>query len=153
MALTASSYPVMPVESEEQQVRALYKMLLAPGRSHLVGPDGVPQEIPESVYKVLLIVVARMQEGKAVAVFPLMEELTTKAASNMLGMSRQYLVRLLEEGKIPFHRTGTHRRIYLKDVLDYQKKRDLERHESVKKMAQKEMQEGTYDTFVLPDEE
>jgi excisionase family DNA binding protein len=142
MALTASGYPVIPVESEEQQVRALYKMLLAPGRSHLVGPDGVPQEIPESVYKILLIVVARMQEGQAVAVFPLMEELTTKATSNMLGMSRQYLVRLLEQGKIPFHRTGTHRRIYLKDVLDYQKKRDLERHESVKKRAPKSRELG-----------
>ncbi len=153
MALTAGAYRVVPVESEEEQVRALYKMLLASGRSHLVGPDGVPQEIPESVYKILLNVVARMQEGKAVAVFPLMEELTTKAASNILGMSRQYFVRLLEQGKIPFHRTGTHRRIYLKDVLDYQKQRDLERHESVRKMAQKELHEGTYDTFVLPDEE
>jgi excisionase family DNA binding protein len=97
-------------------------------------------------------VVARMQEGKAIAVMPIMEELTTKAASNFLGVSRQYLVRLLDEGKIQFHRTGTHRRIYLKDVLEFRKKRDSERHQSIKDLARKELSEGTYDDFVLPDE-
>ena len=81
-----------------------------------------------------------------------MEELTTKAAADYLGFSRQFLVRLLEQDKIPFHRTGTHRRVYFNDVLEYKKKRDAARHEAIKGLAKKELDEGTYD-FILPDEE
>lgn len=151
--MAAPPYPITPAESEEEQVRALHRMLLLPGHAQLLGPDGSTQTIPESVYKILLSVVARMQEGKAIAVIPIMEELTTKAAANFLGVSRQYLVRLLDEGKIHFHRTGTHRRIYLKDILEFRKNRDSERHHAIKDLARRELNEGTYDDFVLPDEE
>jgi excisionase family DNA binding protein len=149
----APAYPIIPAESEDEQIKALYKMLLHPEHAQLVGPDGTQHTIPESVYKVLLSVLARMQEGKTVALLPIMEELTTKAAADFMGVSRQFLVRLLEEGKIPFHRTGTHRRIYFKDLLEYRKKRDAARHEAVNNLAKKELNEGTYDDFVLPEGE
>lgn len=151
--MAAPAYPITPAESEDQQIKALYKMLLQPGHAELVGPDGTHQAIPESVYKVLLSVLARMQEGKTIALLPIMEELTTKAAADFLGVSRQYLVRLLEQDRIPYHRTGTHRRIYFKDILEYRKARDAARHQAVKDLAKKELGEGTYDEFVLPNEE
>jgi len=34
-------------------------------------------------------------------------------------MSRQFLITLLEKGAIPFHLVGTHRRIYVRDVIAY----------------------------------
>ena len=151
--MAALAYPIVPAESEEDQIKALYKvMLLHPGGVQLTGPDGTLLTIPESVYKVLLSLLAKMQEGKTIAFLPIMEELTTKAAADYLGVSRQFLVRLLEQDKIPFHRTGTHRRVYFKDVLEYKKKRDVARHEAIKGLAKKELDEGTYD-FILPDEE
>jgi excisionase family DNA binding protein len=151
--MAAPAYPIVPAESEEEQIKALYKMmLLHPGCAQLTGPDGTLLTIPESVYKVLVSLLAKMQEGKSIAFLPIMEELTTKAAADYLGVSRQFLVRLLEQDKIPFHRTGTHRRVYFKDVLEYKKKRDAARHAAIKDMAKKELDEGTYD-FILPDEE
>jgi excisionase family DNA binding protein len=142
---------ITPVPSEGAEIRALYQLLNQPDHAQLVGPDGMRQPIPESVYKVLLNVVARMQEGETIALLPIMEELTTKAAADFLGFSRQFLVRLLEEGKIPFHRTGTHRRIYFRDLIDYRNKRDISRRKAIGDMARKELEEGTYDEFVLPD--
>jgi len=151
--MAAPAYPITPVASEEEQIKALYKLLLQPGHAKLVGPDGEQHDIPGSVYQALLNVLAKMQEGKTIALLPIMEELTTKAAADFLGVSRQFLVRLLEEEKIPYHRTGTHRRVYFKDVMEYRKKRDEARHQAIKDMAKKELDEGTYDHFVLPDEE
>ena len=151
--MAAQAYPISPVKSEEEEIKALYKTLLHPDKAEIIGPDGTRHAIPASVYKVLLSVVSKMQEGKTIALLPIMEELTTQAAANFLGVSRQYLVRLLEENKIPFHRTGTHRRIYFKDVLEFRKKRDSERQKAIRNLARKELNEGTYDEFVVPDEE
>jgi excisionase family DNA binding protein len=68
----------------------------------------------------------------------------------MLGMSRQFLVRLLEKGEIPFHMVGTHRRMYARDVLAYRAKRDLSRRKILDDLARAEYEEGLYDQ--VPDE-
>jgi len=54
---------------------------------------------------------------------PLTEELSAQAAANLLGVSRQFFVRECEALKLPFHYTGTHRRVLLRDLLDYKKRR------------------------------
>jgi len=94
-----------------------------------------------------------MQEGKSIAVLPIMEQLSTQAAADYLGVSRQFLVRELEAKKLPFHYAGTHRRVYFKDVLDYQKSRTKARRDSIDRMAQNAEESGDYDTFIPPNEE
>jgi excisionase family DNA binding protein len=52
-----------------------------------------------------------MQEGKAITIIPANHELSLQEAADLLGVSRQYMVQLLEDSKLPFHKPGTHRRI------------------------------------------
>jgi hypothetical protein len=61
-------------------------------------------------------------------------------------------VRLLDEGKMQFHRTGTHRRLYLKDVLEYKHDRDAQRQRGIRAIAQTAVDSGDYDTFITPEE-
>ena len=140
-------------EAEKEQVKKLYRMLIVEGSAALVGPDNAKVELPPSIYEVLVKVVEQMQEGKIIGLMPVKEELSTQAAADMLGMSRQFLVRELEAGKIKFHRTGAHRRIYFKDVLDYKKQRQDQRQSAINRMAQKSEELGVYDKFIPPDEE
>src|ERR1700736_4961138 len=143
------TFPVSIAESEEEQVRQLAQMMIRQ-RAALVGPDDHKHEIPDSDYRLLLSVLKIMQEGKAVSIVPQMQELTTQRAANLLGVSRQFFVRLLDDEKLPFHRAGTHRRVYLKDVLEFRKRRDQQRKGSIERIAKEEVAHGTYDDFPLP---
>lgn len=142
-----------PVEAEQAKVAELYRMLIHAGKAALVGPDNSRIDLPPSIYDTLVKVVETMQAGKSIAVVPLMELLSTQAAADFLGVSRQFIVRELEAGKITFHYAGTHRRVYLKDVLDYKTRRMHARRASIDRMAQKSEELGDYDRFVPPEGE
>lgn len=150
----ATMEPVLLPESQEYQIRELHKLMQQQPTASLVGPGGQVRELPEAVYKLLIKILRYMEAGQAVSIVPIMQELTTQQAADILGVSRPFLVQLLKQDEVQFHKVGTHRRIYLKDLLDYKRKRDQQRHESIKSMAQAELASGTYDdVYIPPDEE
>jgi excisionase family DNA binding protein len=145
-----SSAPVSIPETQTAQIRDL-RRLIQRGEARLVGPDGREIAIPEPVHELLLMILKDLQAGKAISVVPEHQQLTTQRAANILGVSRPFLVKLVENGDVPFHMVGSHRRIYLRDLLDYKRRRDAARHGAINDMARSEMEAGTYDTVVLPE--
>jgi excisionase family DNA binding protein len=69
---------------------------------------------------------------------------TTAEAAQILGVSRQFIVNLLEPGGMPFHLVGTHRRMYARDLFRYRAQRDERRMRAIQEMGQKEVEAGTY---------
>ena len=49
--------------------------------------------------------------------------LTTAEAGELLGLSRPFVVRLIDDGVIPAHYAGTHRRVRTLDVLAHARRR------------------------------
>jgi excisionase family DNA binding protein len=78
--------------------------------------------VPAEAVHLLIRVLTHMANGHAVTVMPVQAELTTQQAADLLGVSRPYMVRLLEEGKLPFHKVGTHRRVRFVDLAEYRTK-------------------------------
>lgn len=148
---TPSLDPVSLPASQEEQVHALRDLLRREGKARLIGKGGEPAiELPDAVYALLLRILEGMQEGKAISIVPVTQDLTTQQAAGLLGVSRPFLVKLLESGKLSFHMTGTHRRVYLKDLIAYKERRDHERHEALDRMAQEAERAGLYDKVLLP---
>jgi len=145
--------PVSIVESQEQPVRELQRLLQSTGRASLVGPKGEALPLPEPVYDLLLAILRNLQEGKAISLVPYMQELTTQQAADILGVSRPFFVGLLADGKLRYHRVGTHRRVYLKDLLEYKKARDVARHEGLNQMARDAVAAGVYDKLLIPEDD
>lgn len=111
----------------------------------LVAPGGEVQvAIPPSVFQTLRFVVHHMSRGDAVSLMPVHMQLTTQSAADLLGVSRPFLIKLLNTGQIPFTRTGKHRRIKLQDVLEYKARRDREAHETLAILAREAQEAGDY---------
>jgi excisionase family DNA binding protein len=83
--------------------------------------------LPASMLNLLKDILSEMAQGHAVALLPVQAQLTTQQAADLLHVSRPYLIRLLENSKIPFRLVGQHRRIRFDDLLAYQRKDDEDR--------------------------
>lgn len=94
-----------------------------------------PVRIPTSALRLLLEVLTEIGQGNAVSIIPIHAELTTQEAADVLNVSRPFLVQLLEKGDIPFHKTGTHRRVRYQDVMDYKNSIDGERRKALAELA------------------
>lgn len=143
--------PVAASEGERSTLEALERVFqetrhdCVPETVMLVGPGGERIELPESVAIALRQVVHQLARGRAVTVVPVNKELTTQEAADMLNVSRPYLVKLLDEGKIPFVKTGTHRRIQLEDLMAYKRIRDSERRHALDELTRLSQELGLYE--------
>ena len=90
---------------------------------------------PFSAIKLLLQILTQMAEGNAVTLIPIHAELTTQEAANLLNVSRPFLIKLLEKGKIPFHKVGTHRRIRFIDLLKFKTHADATSHKALDELV------------------
>ncbi|MCA9541513.1 MAG: helix-turn-helix domain-containing protein [Myxococcales bacterium] len=116
-----------------------------------MSPTGEVTELPESAFRLFARIVEVLARGDAVALVPVGKELTTQQAAGVLNVSRQYLVRLLDEGRIAHRKTGTHRRVRMEDVLAYKNQRDRDRMASLDELAQLSRDFGGYDE-IPPDD-
>jgi excisionase family DNA binding protein len=92
-------------------------------------------EIPHEIYQVLVKAVEAMRKGLAVTITPSSMTMTTQQAAELLGVTRPTVVRLLDTGKIPFEKPGTHRRVKLADVLAYKEAQKAERYDALASMG------------------
>jgi excisionase family DNA binding protein len=113
-------------------------------RAELVAPDGSRIPLPDTVFHLLVRITEILAHGDAVTIVPVGKELTTQQAADLLNVSRQYLVRLLDEGRIPYTTTGKHRRLRIEDVLTYKKVRDADRRAALDELTRLSEEAGGY---------
>ena len=90
---------------------------------HADGADADTIDLPAGVAHLLQSLLEQIGHGQRVIVLPVERELTTIEAVEIVGVSRSFSLRLLEQGDIPFHRAGARRRIRLQDLLTYRKEK------------------------------
>jgi excisionase family DNA binding protein len=97
------------------------------------------------VCRTLLAAVKILSRGDAIAIGAVHHRLTTTEAADLLGVSRQYLIRLIDRGELPHELVGRHRRLRLGDVLAYKSLRTIERQKALDELTRLDAELGAYD--------
>lgn len=92
--------------------------------------------IPAPALRLLNEILKEMAQGNTVTLVPIHALLTTQEAADILNVSRPFLIGLLEAGKIPYQRLGSHRRILYKDLMAFKEKTDAARDEAFRTLTE-----------------
>ena len=101
--------------------------------------------VPAQVVRLLSQALSQMAAGNPVTLVPLQAELSTQQAADMLGVSRPYLVKMLEEGKIPYRKVGEQRRVRYAHVLAYLERERQESNKALDELVALSEEMGLYE--------
>ncbi|MEM8639190.1 MAG: helix-turn-helix domain-containing protein [Cyanobacteria bacterium P01_G01_bin.54] len=149
MAIANFSETISPTPADAELARESGRQLLRLLNEHLVAnhsssirlcvqTDIETTEmvvIPSSALRLLTDILTQMALGNSVTLMPIHAELTTQQAADLLNVSRPFLIGLLDEGKIPYRKVGTHRRIRFDDLMAYKQEIDQQRLTALEALA------------------
>lgn len=92
-------------------------------------------EVPPAALKLIGQLLGAMSEGRPIVLMPTDRELTTVEAANFLNVSRPFVIKEMEAGRLPHRKVGTHRRIILEDLLAYANKMRAQQASALERMA------------------
>lgn len=145
--------------AESGELAEIVDLVAALGARGVVVPDAAPSlvdadgrrvELPRPVFEALRQVVTAMANGQGVTIAPHNAMLTTQEAADFLGVSRPTLVRLLEDGSIPYEMRGRHRRVMLAHLLNYLDGAKRSRRRALEAMVREGEDAGLYELDPAP---
>lgn len=123
---------------------------LGEGPIALAGPDGEPITLPPHVAALVREMLQTLAAGRDVQLEPTSSEMTPTEAAAYLNVSRPYLVKLLDEGRIPFRMVGTHRRIPTAEIIAYKRITRARQNQAMDEVVRISEELGLYDTDAPP---
>jgi excisionase family DNA binding protein len=96
---------------------------------------GDPMAVPSAALSIFSQVIRDLAAGRRVMLVQDGATMTTQETATMLNVSRPHLVKMLDEGIIPSHLVGTHRRVLMEDVLAYRSQRSKDRQDALGRIA------------------
>jgi len=93
-------------------------------------------DLPPAALKLIGQLLGAMSEGKPVSVVPASQEFSTVEAANFLHVSRPFVIKEIEAGRLPHRMVGTHRRVAFEDLLAYARKMREHQDAALEKLAE-----------------
>lgn len=91
--------------------------------------------IPPGAARLLLDILTQLGQGRVATIVPGKVELTTQDVADYLNVSRPYVVKLIESGKLPARLVGTRRRISFADLIKFDEEDRKARRSALDELA------------------
>jgi excisionase family DNA binding protein len=142
MSATNRRPPQIPSDEESAQAREAGRTLarLMPEDERplrLVTEDNRHEmiSIPPGAVRLFLDILTQLGQGRPVTIIPGKVELTTQEVADYLNVSRPYIVKLIESGKLPARLVGTRRRVSFADLIKFDEEDRKTRRAALDKLA------------------
>ncbi|MDP9027042.1 MAG: excisionase family DNA-binding protein [Actinomycetota bacterium] len=138
----------IPNDNDQAQFTNIIKYLedqLRSARPTLSDGNGQVIELPEQLFDVLRQVAEVLADGRGVTVIPQESRLTTQSAADFMGVSRPTLIKILESGNLAYETVGRHRRVMLRDLVEYMNQFRVERRSTLQQIARAGQEAGMLD--------
>ena len=109
------------------------------------GEEVARLDVPPQTLRLVAQLLGLMARQQTFTLCPELSELTTKQAAEVLGVSRPYLIGLLDRGLIPHRKVGRHRRIFSKDVVAYKATMQVSRKQALDELVTASEDVGGYE--------
>ncbi len=93
----------------------------------------------------ILAAARQLGDGNGISILPVLADLSTTQAADLLGVSRPFVVKLVDSGELPSHKVGTHRRVYLRDLIAFKHRRDQKGREALARLVEDAQELDIYD--------
>ena len=145
--MTVQSLIIQPPKNlaEQQEITELQSSVTSTDKIVIMTSDGQQKQVPLVVTQALIEMLNILSKGDSITLIPMDKELTTQQSADILNVSRPYFIKLLENGEIPFRKTGTHRKILMKDLIEYREKRNAIKKAKLSELAEISQELGLYD--------
>ena len=112
-----------------------------------IGAAGSPHAtpLPPPIADLFEQILSKLATGHAVAVTEQREELTPNEAASILNVSRPYVLKLLEDGTLPYRMVGIHHRIPYADVIAHKREQRARSRKAMTELVQLSEDMGLYD--------
>lgn len=103
----------------------------------LESDDGQPPvTLPPAALRLIGDLLGLMSQGKPITLIPEKQELTTVEAANFLNVSRPFVIKEIEAGRIKHRMVGSHRRIPIEELVKYAQMTHASREEALDELSQ-----------------
>ena len=103
--------------------------------------DGSEIVLPNNLSDLMAFVLQGVTQGD-LRIQSIPDELTTRTAAELLGISRPTLMKMVKDGLVPSHRVGSHHRFRFTDIAQLRAKREAQRSEVLDELLDLEFELG-----------
>ena len=76
-------------------------------------------EVPPAALKLIGQLLGAMSEGRPISLVASSQEFSTVEAAHFLNVSRPFVTKEIDAGRLPYRMVGTHRRVAFEDLIAY----------------------------------
>lgn len=91
--------------------------------------------VPPAVLRFIGQTLGLLARRQPIALMPQKQELSTVEVANFLNVSRPFVIKEIEAGRLPHRKVGSHRRVLYEDLLEYARKMRAEQQAALERMA------------------
>ena len=101
----------------------------------IVGKNAPVLELPPQALRFFAEILGLMSQGRPISLVPQKHELTTQEAAAFLNVSRPFLVKQLETGKLAHRKVGRHRRVEFEKLLEFKQSMHRDTEQALQDLA------------------